>query len=114
MSTILNATPQRASTAPATSATRTGGRTGTSRPSPRHPFPVGARFPHRSAAAEGDTYRPQLAIAPTAAVVFPVGARFWRPTQSDILAYLADVELGRRVPARRSHPVGARFPRRPR
>jgi len=79
---------------------------------PRNPFPVGARFPRRSA-AEVHAYRPAFAIA-RAAAVFPVGARFPRRTQSEILAHLADVELGRRAPVRRSHPVGARFPRLPR
>ena len=79
---------------------------------PRNPFPVGARFPRRSVAAV-HAYRPGLAIA-RAAAVFPVGARFPRRTQSEILAHLADVELGRRAPVRRSHPVGARFPRLPR
>jgi len=78
----------------------------------RNPFPVGARFPRRSA-AEVHAYRPAFAIA-RAAAVFPVGARFPRRTQSEILVHLADVELGRRAPVRRSHPVGARFPRLPR
>jgi hypothetical protein len=45
---------------------------------------------------------------------FPVGARFPRRTQLDILAYLAGVDLGRRAPVRRAFPVGARFPRRAR
>ena len=86
---------------------------GISRPRrPRNPFPVGARFPRRSA-AEVHAYHPAFAIA-RAAAVFPVGARFPRRTQSEILARLADVELGRRAPVRRSHPVGARFPRLPR
>ena len=86
---------------------------GISRPRrPRNPFPVGARFPRRSAAGVS-AYRPQPATPPAAAAVFPVGARFPGRTQTDILAYLADVELGRPAPVRRSHPVGARFPRRP-
>ena len=79
---------------------------------PRNPFPVGARFPRRSA-AEVHAYRPQSATGTAAAAVFPVGARFPRRTQSDILVFPADIELGRRAPVRRSHPVGARFPRRP-
>jgi hypothetical protein len=86
---------------------------GISRPRrPRNPFPVGARFPRRSA-AEVHAYRPQSATGTAAAAVFPVGARFPRRTQSDILAYPADIDLGLRAPVRRSHPVGARFPRRP-
>ena len=86
---------------------------GVSRPRrPRNPFPIGARFPRRSAAEVG-AYPPPSATARATAAVFPVGARFPRRTQSDILVYPADIELGRRAPVRRSHPVGARFPRRP-
>lgn len=80
---------------------------------PRNPFPVGARFPRRSA-AEVHAHRAEHPIAPTAPRIFPVGARFPRRTQSDILAYLAGVELGRRAPVRQLRPVGARFPRRAR
>ena len=80
---------------------------------PRNPFSVGARFPRRSA-AEVFAYLAQDATTPATAAVSPVGARFPRRTLSEILAYQANVELDRRAPVHRSHPVGARFPRLPR
>ena len=71
-----------------------------------NPFPVGARFPRRSA-TEVHGYRPASAIAPPTPPFFPIGARFPRRTQGDVLACLADVDPGRRAPVRRAFPVGA-------
>lgn len=78
-------------------------------------FPVGARFPRRTAAQQSAYLAESRVAATRTAPVFPVGARFPRRTESDALAYLAAqvASLDTAVTApRRIYPVGARFPRR--
>ena len=75
-----------------------------------NPFPVGARFPRRSA-TEVHGYRPASAIATPAPPFFPIGARFPRRSRGTswltLPTSIPDVGLRCVVRSR-----SARFPRR--
>lgn len=78
----------------------------------RHDFPIGARFPRRTAERElAELIDGIGAVSVTSAPIFPIGARFPRRTPEDTVRYLAELAAGpvRVTPQRR--PIGARFPR---
>jgi hypothetical protein len=77
-------------------------------------FPVGARFPRRTADAELAYLTSPRTVGYPSARVFPIGARFPRRSAEDAVVYLAEraASAGMVVTAtRRVLPVGARFPR---